>query len=575
MSVRVSISAIDPNPFQPRTHFDDVALRELADDIRRNGLLQPALGRLVKRDGTPVETEGLFLDSHVEIARLIGEGYRIQLAAGERRFRAFKLLDEEGAAPDWPEDLFATARAFDKMDVVLQPFDDERMATLAWAENAARKEITPMEEAEYFARLNRPAADGGFGWTHAQIGEHLGVNRTVITNRLRLLQLPDDLRAGVSSGDVPVGKALALLQVEQLPAEVQAEVRESWSAGEKLEKHEEYTAEEIRRGVKRAVGYASEDLEGAPFPTDEAISLLLLNAEGKVALVEEEEHVRQPTCEGCPLRFSAPVEKGSADRCGDGECYGAKKRIWKRCELEVYTAEHGFEIVDTSKEGPLRGYGATEYFDTNAKYYPEKASALKAALGKEGEPAEPNEHGRCENLKLDVGSTYNAGPRGVPASYCCTRQGKDGKANCLCLSRLQRATKKEKNDAEEAVARIEENVTRQTAAALGGTPAIALRIIVERGHKHQLEDLEGESIGALVDAAAVTVLPRASWDARADAKKRSAELKEWGEAIGLKLDVEDPGEGAFDEEPPSPADVVSANTSAESEPEEDTFVGVA
>lgn len=174
---QVRLSEIRPNPFQPRRVFDEAGLEELADSIRRVGLLQPLLVRPA-RDG----------------------GY--ELVAGERRWRAAQLAGLE------------------RVPVVVRPMDDQDTAVLALVENLQREDLGFFEEAlAYQELLSR------FGLTQEQLARLLGKQQSTIANKLRLLRLPEEVRERIVDGGLSERHARALLRLESV-AEQKAVVDE-------------------------------------------------------------------------------------------------------------------------------------------------------------------------------------------------------------------------------------------------------------------------------------------------------------------------------------------------------------
>lgn len=163
---RISIDAIVPNPFQPRQDFDAEALDELAASLEAKGLVQPITVR-------PVE-------DHYE------------LIAGERRWRAAKSLG-------WTE-----IPAY-----LLEVDSDVDMMELALIENLQRQNLNPVEEAEAYRLLIDK-----YGISQEKLGESLGKNRSTVTNTLRLLKLPEDIKRSLRNLQVSAGHARALLGVE-------------------------------------------------------------------------------------------------------------------------------------------------------------------------------------------------------------------------------------------------------------------------------------------------------------------------------------------------------------------------
>ena len=162
----VKVGDVGPNPFQPRTRFDDEALKELAASIKATGVLQPILVRKIGHDD-------------------------YQLVAGERRLRAAQLAG------------LATIPA------IVRDFDDTHMMELALIENIQREDLNPIDEAKaYHALIER------IGLTHDQVSERVGKQRSSITNSLRLLALPPEVMDMVSRGTLSAGHARALLSLE-------------------------------------------------------------------------------------------------------------------------------------------------------------------------------------------------------------------------------------------------------------------------------------------------------------------------------------------------------------------------
>ncbi len=160
----VSLDLIEPNPFQPRQHFDPERLQELADSIATLGLLEPILVR-----------------EH-------GDGY--QLVAGERRARAAGLAGLKAVS------------------AIIRDFDDEAMMKVALVENLQRENLNAIEEAEGYQRLVDE-----FGFTQNQIAEAVGKKRPSVANALRLLNLGDLERQMVRDGRLSTGHAKVLLGV--------------------------------------------------------------------------------------------------------------------------------------------------------------------------------------------------------------------------------------------------------------------------------------------------------------------------------------------------------------------------
>ena len=163
---RVALGEIRPDPDQPRREMDEEGLESLAASIRTHGVLQPLLLR--------AEPEG---------------GYRI--VAGERRWRAARLAGLE----DLP------ARVLNA--------SEEALREISLIENVQRKDLTPIEIASALQALIRKN-----GLTQEDCAAHLGWSRALVANRLRLLNLPDELRGMLAEGSLSEGHARALLGLD-------------------------------------------------------------------------------------------------------------------------------------------------------------------------------------------------------------------------------------------------------------------------------------------------------------------------------------------------------------------------
>jgi len=159
------INLIRPNRFQPRHHFTDGDLEELAGSIRTQGILQP----LIVRKSEP--------------------GF--ELIAGERRLRA------------------ARRAGLTQVPVVVKAVSDDKLLEISLVENIQRENLNPIEEAEAYHRLITQ-----FQLTQDQAAERVGKSRSAVANFLRLRQLPDQIKASIVAGGLSMGHARALLGTE-------------------------------------------------------------------------------------------------------------------------------------------------------------------------------------------------------------------------------------------------------------------------------------------------------------------------------------------------------------------------
>ena len=167
----VPVSALRPNPNQPRRHFDDTALRELAESIKSQGIIQPLLVR-------PHGGENTF-----------------QIVAGERRWRAAQLA------------------GLKEVPVFVRELTDKEVMAAALIENLQREDLNPIEEAEALQAL-RDALE----LTQEELATRLGKSRPAIANALRLLQLSASARADIQAGLLSAGHARCLLGIDNVMA---------------------------------------------------------------------------------------------------------------------------------------------------------------------------------------------------------------------------------------------------------------------------------------------------------------------------------------------------------------------
>lgn len=162
----IAIEEIEVNPFQPRTHFDQEALLELAESISVHGIIQP-----------------------ITVRKLANRQY--QLISGERRFQASKLAGLK-AIPAY-----------------IRSADDQQMLEMALIENIQRENLNAIEIALSYQRLISE-----IGLKQDELGERVGKNRTTVTNYLRLLKLPPDIQIAVRDSKLSMGHARAIISVE-------------------------------------------------------------------------------------------------------------------------------------------------------------------------------------------------------------------------------------------------------------------------------------------------------------------------------------------------------------------------
>jgi ParB family chromosome partitioning protein len=163
----LSLAAIDRNPYQTRTVFDEQTLNELANSITENGVMQPVVVR-------PAEEAGRYI-----------------LVLGERRLRASKLAGKE------------------TVPAIVRRVSPQQAAEMTVLENVQREDLNPIEQAEAYRVLSQE-----FNLTQAQIAQRVGVSRESVANYMRLLRLPEEVRLYVAQGKLGFSEARELLSLE-------------------------------------------------------------------------------------------------------------------------------------------------------------------------------------------------------------------------------------------------------------------------------------------------------------------------------------------------------------------------
>ncbi len=165
---RISVDDIEPNPKQPRRDFDEQALQELANSIKLHDIIQP-----------------------VTVSKLANGKYR--LIAGERRWKASKLA------------------GLKEIPAYVRHANDVQLLELALLENLQREDLNAMEVSLSFKRMMEE-----LDYTQEQVAERMGKDRSTVANFVRLLKLPPDIQLAVRSGELSMGHARALINVDTI-----------------------------------------------------------------------------------------------------------------------------------------------------------------------------------------------------------------------------------------------------------------------------------------------------------------------------------------------------------------------
>ena len=161
----IALSEISPNPYQPRVDFDEAKLYELAESIREHGIIQPIV--------------------------VTKKGDKYEIVAGERRFQASKIAGKQ------------------KIPVIIrEETGDQQKLELAVVENVQRQDLSPIEEAKSYLKLAQE-----FSLTQEEIAKKLGKSRSVVANKIRLLNLPIEIQKALTEGKITEGHCKLLLAI--------------------------------------------------------------------------------------------------------------------------------------------------------------------------------------------------------------------------------------------------------------------------------------------------------------------------------------------------------------------------
>ncbi|MFO8060916.1 MAG: ParB/RepB/Spo0J family partition protein [Bacillota bacterium] len=226
----IAVDEIEPSPFQPRIHFNEVNLQELAESIEQVGLVEPIVVREVNK-----------------------EGASYQLVVGERRLRACRMLGHE------------------TISAIVRSVSEREMALLALTENLQREDLHFIEEAMAFRRILDQ-----FDLTQGELAEQLGLKQSTVSNKLRLLSLDDEIREAVREGGVGERHARALLRLpdqasqrvmlqriidEDLPVRQADELVEQLLGGEQTSGEKRQTVRGIIRDLRIFVNGLNQTVE--------------------------------------------------------------------------------------------------------------------------------------------------------------------------------------------------------------------------------------------------------------------------------------------------------------------------
>jgi len=351
------LDRFQPNPWQPRESEDAEHIKALALDIAAHGLLQKPIGRMMDDDS-------------------------IQLAFGHSRLAAYRWLndvqDNSNLEGDWSS-----------MPVIIQDLTDQQMCEMAISENLQRRDLTPIEVAKAMTRYRSE-----FGKTSAEIGALFGLSDSAVRNKMRLVELPEEIQKGIIEYGLSERSAREMLALYDIPEDVRNRTENYWNC-----KPEDIidtffkgaTSEAIHERIESLIDHLSVEMSESLFKHDEVF----------------DGDFRAPACKECSLR----IQINSAPRCLDIECFRRKQDAWKLKYLTRASEASGIAVVDLNKEiGWLDGIWS---YDKSHQHILE--------IG-------------CENLRLRWSNYAHKMIDGFPnAEVVCTKTS----GRCICKNALK------------------------------------------------------------------------------------------------------------------------------------------
>lgn len=425
--VEVPVCKVVGNPWQVR-QLDADLVGELTTAMRENGFRGVLVGRAIWVDGSVVISDEEHLQD-IQMDLDCGNAL-IQLAWGHHRLEA------------------ATAAGIEDVPVELVGgLTDEQMASWALMENVRRKDISPIEEAQAIQRLTKE-----FKWSQARVAEMLGYkDAATVSNKLRLLRLPEEIQAKVSGGDLSERVARSLVTVAELSPK---------RAKELAERNTPVTEYEVKQAKRDASRPLMGGWEKAPWPMEWVPAALDVEGDGSAI-----------SCQGCEHHLQI---EGEEVRCSKPSCWNKRKRLW---ETQVVAAE-------SVKQGiPAVVQGVDEFKKFGWEDHQELGDRCKTR--QEGSP--------CAWLRL------------------CCRDG-EVEACCGCKAEYERCRAEVKAQAERI--KKDAEVDTEEVKRLLLSAAIPLGQVLDQGlHVEIVKALEGLTTGRMWwdESAHTTVHVKLAW----------------------------------------------------------------
>ena len=311
MTETFSLNEIKPNPWQPRQSEDPEHIKKIALSIIEDGLMQVPVGRWVHPSGQSIPSAAGY-EPNDFAALMIATGWHVQLAFGHSRLAAYQFLTDAGNA------------GFERMPVEIRELNDEQMFSLAIRENLARKDLSPIEEATAMKRWR-----DDFGKTSKEIGELFGLSDSAVRNKMRLLDLPEEIRVEMQGGKVTEGAGRALLTLFNVPEALRQRAEQSFDSDTRPS------------NIIRSALAGQDDAERTIHRIKDMVhsfSRNLSTALWKIDQVLEDPDVESLICNGCQFRDK------DQNICAQPACYDLKDELFVKDYLTRASLASGIQI---------------------------------------------------------------------------------------------------------------------------------------------------------------------------------------------------------------------------------------
>lgn len=378
----IPLGRVFDNPWQSRP-IDHDHVEDMAVNIQQNGLLQPPVGRIINLARFPTDTE-----------------FVVQIAFGHHRLAAFRLLRETH-----PDD-----ETWSTIPVEIRDLTDEQMAMFGWSENEQRGDLSEIQKA---LAIQRYIVD--FGWTQEQAAQKVGLSRSTVANKLRVLKLKDSeltrpVYDALEAGTISERQAMPALDLLAQPAELieraEANTYNKPSALVKKILTGETSSDNLRQQVESVIAMAMDTLTQDRRFLEYAFS---------------GEEYQSPRCQDC--KFNMPSKQYEGRRvCARPSCYERKSKVWEEQQAAEIMRATGLELLpENTPAGAYRSF------------WGEDKTAIEHVL----------ETKSCENLRLRKNNWGDGGYYTV----CLHGEGK----RCTCLA-AELKRRKQEDPAEVAAA---------------------------------------------------------------------------------------------------------------------------